>query len=145
MYEAIDIDGGCIVWLFAGPTNTDDDFQRYCDSVRRLDAQAAGRTVAAVVIVDPENPPPSAAWRAEIGRVSKDLVSKPVFALVSRRAIIRGVVTAVNWLTGSKSPFRATSTFADAVVFAERELGRDLPALTRLYEEVRARASSGST
>lgn len=88
------------VGVFSGPDNSDADFQAYIDSFTVLDEIAykeAKDRGAYAVVVDPENPRPSALWRKRIAEESAHLRSNPLVSLISTSAAIRSVITAINW------------------------------------------------
>src|SRR4051812_32086536 len=114
LYIASDLDDRVVVWLFTGPTNSDDDFQRYVDSMAKFDALCAGKDGAAVLISDSGNPGPDSAWRKKIADASTTLASKPAFALVSQSALLRGVMTAINWIRPPSYPCKAVATLDEA-------------------------------
>jgi len=140
-HEARDDHDACVVWLFTGPTNNDADFEKYCDAIVQLDAAFAGKTAAAILVVDAGNPPPSSPWRKKIADVSATLRSKPTFAMVSASPLMRGVVIAINWLRPAAYPFTVVSTFDDARAWTEQQHGHSLLCLPRLLEDVRKIAS----
>jgi len=122
-----DVARAAAVWLFTGASNSDDDFQRYVDSVVQLDRMARGREApAGILVADPGNPPPDARWRRRIAEASRDIEPNAIFAVVSGSAFVRGVVTAINWI---RPPTYHVSTFArfdDAAAWV-RELGGPPP------------------
>jgi hypothetical protein len=142
VFVAHDLEAGAALWLFAGPRNDDVDFQLYLDTIVALDAKRAGLDEAGMVVAEPGNPPPSSMWRKRIADATATLrAKKAAFALVSASPIVRGVVTAINWL---RPPPYAAGTFAkfgDASAWLEKELARPLP-MARLLDEARSHASS---
>lgn len=75
--------------------------------------------------VDRENPMPNAKWRERMAQASSSLRSRPLIAFASESPIVRGVVTAVNWLRPPAYDFTVTGTFDDAVRWVEAK--RDVP------------------
>lgn len=140
-YVATDDETRAIVWFLTGKTIEDRDYQAYVDHIGRIDAAWAGRDGAAVLIVDSGVPPPSSAWRRRIADASARLESRPVFALVTSSPLIRGVVTAINWIRPPSYPHAVVATPEEAFAWAEQQLGRPLP-LARLLSEVATAAGS---
>ena len=134
--EAVDETGGMVVWLFTGRTNTDRDFQAYCESIVRLNAIPTGGWRVAVLVVDPGNPMPNARWRKLIADVSREVSSTTFFILVGN-ALARGVSTAINWIRQPTYVFRTSSTFMDAARIAEEVVGKPLPELRELQARAR--------
>ncbi len=107
---------GAAVWLFTGTQNSDADFERYVASLRDLAAMArrlghgAGLLVAAR-----ENPPPNANWRKKIADASNHYPPNCSFALVSESMVLRGVLTAINWLRPPTYDVIAVATVDEAL------------------------------
>lgn len=134
--------GNC-VWLLSGMTNTDDDFARYVDSFAKLDKAALQRKNAAgVLVVDRDNPMPNARWRKRIAEASASLQSRPLVAFASESPLVRGMVTAINWLRPPPFEFMITSTFDDAVRWFEAK--REVPCklFFPMLAELRAEADA---
>jgi hypothetical protein len=140
-YQAFDPELRAAVLILTGATNSDADYQAYVDTITEFDERCAGRDGAVVLVVDDKNPPPSAAWRKKIADSSAHLKSKPVFALVSTSVLVRGVVTAINWIRPPSYAHAVASTPQEAFQWAERQLGRSLP-FERLYAQARSLAQA---
>ena len=110
-------------------------------TIEKLDAAFAGKTAAAILVVDAGNPPPPSPWRKKIADVSSKLQSKPTFAMVSGSPVMRGVVVAINWLRPAAYPFTVVSTFDEARAWTEQHHGHSLLCMPRLLEDVRKIAS----
>ena len=137
---SIDPRRGLIVWLFAGKTNSDDDYGRYiasfaiADDASRLGPQPG----VGIIVVDADSPVPNAAWRRRIAESSMSLKSSPLVVLASASALVRGVATAINWIRPPPYEFFATSTFEAAVAIAQKRRGEPLTGLHVLLDEARA-------
>jgi len=142
---AYDVQGMACVWLMSGTSNTDDDFARYIATIQRFDTMAAGWSSAvAVMVVDKDNPRPDAVWRKRMADASTHIRSKPVFALVSQSPIIRGVLTAINWLRPPPFETAAFASFEEATQWAQQRTGRSLPILAQLLDRARQDAATGT-
>lgn len=142
---AYDVPAMACVWLMSGTSNTDDDFQRYLDTIARFDGMAAGWSHAfAVMMVDRDNPRPDAMWRKRIAEASTNLKSRPMFALVSPSPIIRGVLTAINWVRPPPFETAAFATLEDARRWGEAAQKRSLAVLPQLLQRARDDAASGT-
>lgn len=137
------------VFVFSGTTNDDDDFQAYCDAIRSLAVKlavfAAGSTAlpCAVLVVDPGNPIPDARWRKEIAEASGTLRPPMLLAVVSEASLVRGAITAINWLRPPPFEIATHSSFMRALAWLEGRRGTKLPQLTALLEEARRQVVSG--
>ncbi len=139
-FVASDIIEASAVFLFAGRTNTDRDFERYIECVRALDERARERDAVCIQIVDRENTPPSAAWRKRIAESSRQMKSRPCFALVTESPVIRGVQMAINWIRPPPFPVTIEARFDDALRWCVAQRGRPVPSLITLYDDVRTQA-----
>jgi hypothetical protein len=141
---AWDLPEALIVWVFSGPVNSDADFEKYLASIRRLDAACKGRDLpAGILVAEPGNPPPNAAWRLRMAEETRRLESRPLFALVSRSLLIRGVVTAINWIRPPAYDFAAFDAFDAAVAWIESRRGRKITIAKKLLAEARAEIGAG--
>jgi hypothetical protein len=142
--QAFDLDSRAAVWLFSGASNQDADFEAYIRSIRELAVRTRGAAQPAVVmLVDAENPAPSAVWRRRIAEASGDIGEGALFALVSERALIRGIVVAINWLRPPRYEPSAHASFDEGVRWVEARRGESLaPLFDRLLREAR-RATRG--
>jgi hypothetical protein len=146
---AHDTSFGLVVFLFTGETAKDEDFEAYCAGIDFLKAWHGTWTLAettapcAILVVDPGSPSPNAHWRKRIADASKDVKPPAYFALVSTSAIVRGVVTAINWIRPPPYEFNVVTTFAAAVHWMEGKRGVKLPAFRELLQEARERALRG--
>jgi hypothetical protein len=138
---------GICVWLFTGPTNTDDDFERYCGSFALADEAAAVLPMRPVALlwVDRDNPLPNAKWRRRIAEASTTLRSRPAIAFASPSPLIRGIVTAVEWLRPAPYDFVVASTFEEALRYLEERRGAALLRVAELLAECRQEAEARLT
>ncbi len=136
------------VFLFSGDHNTDDDYAAYCAAIAWMKAtlrdQSAALAPCGICVVDPGNPPPNAHWRRVIADVSASgIPPRTRYALVSRSPIVRGAITAINWLRPPPYEVMACSTFAEAVRWMEESRGVRLPLFDALLAEARDLAERG--
>jgi hypothetical protein len=140
---AYDEKAAAAVFLFSGGNNDDADFERYLAAVDKLVAVAVARVDAAIVtVVDRDNPPPNAKWRARIGQQVKPVQTHAVGALVSESPIVRGVVTVLNWVAPKRYEEQTVvATFDEAVAWIEARRGPRRLVLQMLLRESRAEAA----
>jgi hypothetical protein len=130
---------GVGVALFSGKTNEDADYERYCESVRVLDVLAATRTLPALILViDRENPMPTALWRKRMADARDKLRCKPVVAFVCVSPLLRGAIRAAEWLKPRPFPFVVEDDFAAAAQWVEGHRPGTQKLLRRLHDELRA-------
>ncbi len=138
---------GLCVWYFAGASNDDTDFERYIESFKQADGVAAGLPFhgCGLLYVEPDNPMPNAKWRKRMAEESRVIKSKPSLVFASPAPVIRGIVTAVNWLRPPPFEFRVTSSFAEGVAWLEGRRGARLPRLQEMLAECKAELRSAPT
>lgn len=134
------------VGIFSGSENSDADFQAYVDSFASLDEVAKQQREARgvyVLVVDPENPQPDARWRKRIAYASADIGSNPLASVVTGSALIRGVVTAINWIRPPPFDIRCHENLEAAAAWVRSKRGDDiLGILRRLEREARGTGTS---
>jgi hypothetical protein len=140
---AISPERGAIVWYFSGKENSDDDYARYVASFAEADALGAKHAKpVGLLYVEPNNPLPNAAWRKRMAEASTSLRSKPVLAFCSQSPLVRGIVTAVNWLRPPPYEFNTVSTFEEGLAWLEARRGESLPILGVLLGECKRTAGA---
>ena len=136
----IDPAHGLLVGLFSGSSNDEGDFERYVQSILDADRQTRPETASvAVLIVDRENPPPDARWRKRIADATASIRTEgALFLLCAESPVIRGVMTAINWIRPPKYEVRilATPEAVFATVGERRASARS--EAERMFRELRA-------
>lgn len=132
-----------MVCWFHGPSNTDDDMQRYIDDLLRADRAFEGREPAVLMMhVERNNPPPNAAWRAKIANATATPKTRPLFILSAESALIRGVVTAINWIRKPIYSVAVVATAEEGFARAEEHLPGAGARARALLGELRGRGAS---
>jgi hypothetical protein len=142
MYRSrIDAERGLLIGLFTGSTN-DDDYARYVESILEADRVTRPETAKlAILLVDRENPAPNAQWRKRIADASARIRTQgALFVLCAESPIIRGVVTAINWIRPPKYETRIVSTPEAALEIVAERRASAVAAAKRIIEELRAEA-----
>jgi hypothetical protein len=125
------------VGIFSGRENVDADYRAYIDSIHSLDniatQQRHTRGVYALII-DPENPPPNAMWRRRIADSSAHLQSNPLVSVITNSIVIRGVVTAVNWIRPPLYVIKCHESIEISAEWIREQRGTDVLALMRRLE-----------
>jgi hypothetical protein len=138
-----------MVGVWSGSANTTEDYDHLVADMLAIDraGAAASATVICVVEIDAENPRPTAVERRRISDTSRQACHAPrhYFALVTRSALVRGVMTAIGWLT--QPPGRTNVSHANldqALAWAESKRPGAASRLTELYQEARRQARDGA-
>lgn len=140
MYHSLlDLNAALLVGRFHGDTNSDEDFERYLASIR--DADAAGLMKPggiAVLLVERGNPMPNARWRRRIADDTANIRAQDaLFVLCTEDTLIRGVLTAINWLRPPKYEVRVVGS-VDALLELVRTRRPDAaPRAEQMVRELR--------
>jgi hypothetical protein len=116
------------------------EHERVYAAIAALDRSGRGRNapIGFVYLVARDNPAPDAYWRRRFAEQRKTFGSPRVYlSIVSQSALIRGVLTAMNWI--APQPANMTSvthaTFEECATWIEREQGTSPAVLRRLRDE----------
>jgi hypothetical protein len=133
IHHASDVERGLAVWRFAGD-NGDADWRTYIDTIQDLDARCPeGVRGAGLTVFEGRSPPPSARWLKEIANGTAKLrMDNPLFALVSERMLVRGMVSAINKIRPAPYESAAHKNLSSAIAWLEA--GRGEPVGARLRE-----------
>jgi hypothetical protein len=122
------------------PATPPADYQRIVQTIGRLaqDAAKRGQVAVIVIVVDRDHDVPDAGWRRRIAEAEKRC-QKLRMAMVSESAAARGVVTAIQWITGTRATITrsAHATLPEAIVAIERDVGKRMPRIRELYDAAR--------
>jgi len=112
--------------------DADEDYARHLEKEADMAVRArlARETLAILIVQDRGVPAPNAVWRTRIASVT----AAPEFrtircAIVTRNALIRGVVTALNWIRKREYQEAIFAELGMAVDWLEKTCERPLPAL----------------
>lgn len=98
-----------------------------------------GRPIAFVFLVAADNSAPDAHWRRRFAEQRKTLGSPRVFlTIVTQSAVMRGVLTAMNWIVPQPRMMTSTThaTFEECAAWIEQVQGTPRAVLARLRDEV---------
>lgn len=119
------------VWLFTGPHNSDEDYDRYVASLVDLRRVAAARGGGVgLLFVERANPVPNARWRRRIAEASESYPPNCLFAVVAESVVVRGTVTAINWLRPPTYDLTVVGTIPEALAWVGAR--REAPVLRAL-------------
>lgn len=121
-------------------TDTDTDYGAHVANlsaaVERTESHA--QRLLVVIIQDPGYPAPDAQWRKTIAKMTSADNFAPIVAFVTANPLIRGVLTAIAWLSKPKYEQTVLSAVPDAVDWLEQKRGRPAPRLRELVREIMA-------
>jgi hypothetical protein len=142
---AMDKPQGLYVGVYSGSEVPDGDYERCLASMQELDVAGVGlqQGILAVLVTDPDCPRVPPAWRKRMAEFNNDVKSRLYcLALVTTSPLIRGVLTAINWLSPPKAGHQlvAQATFEQARRWSETVRGVPLPRLNDLLSEARRRS-----
>ena len=125
---------GVRCWLWTGSDNSDDDYVRW---IRAISEVVREPLATVVMVVEPGNPTPPAIWRKRIADASRQPRPDGLFIMVTISAVVRGALTAINWIRPPTFQIVVCATVTEAAVAVaeRRQLPRehvlDLVALAR--------------
>jgi hypothetical protein len=126
--------------MVVSPPATDADIDEYVACVKTLDAAAANREGAALVLVlQAGYPLPNAEARKRAVDARKDMKSRPVVAVVTTNPLLRAALAAARWISPPRFEQGIVTSFEDAVTFIESNRGPTLGLLHRMYQEACAK------
>jgi D-ribose pyranose/furanose isomerase RbsD len=115
----------------------------------QFEAEAAAKAsrvhqkLAIMIIQEPGVPAPDAMWRSKIAAMTATPEFRTICcAIVTRNALIRGVVTALNWIRKRDYQEAIFAESNSALTWLEKACGRPLPALQHTVRAWRTAACS---
>lgn len=138
----MDTEEGLLVGLFSGPSNSDEDFTRYVDSLLQGAKQSnSAKPQIAVLVVDRDNPPPNAYWRKRIAEATSHIGGNGgLFVLSAESPLIRGVLTAINWIRPPKYEVKIVASPDEMLEVLATRSDVARTAAARMLAELRAEA-----
>jgi hypothetical protein len=119
------------------------DHERVYAAIEDLDRRGRelARPIAMIFVVGPDNPAPDAYWRRRFAEQRKTFGSPHVYlSMVTQSAIMRGVLTAMNWI--APEPPNMTSathaTFEESAAWVEVQQGTPRTVLRALLADAQA-------
>ena len=96
-------DAPAMLILFAGRDTSDREYEGVVRAWQQLYRNARGRPAVGLVVVPAGHAQPNAHWRRRFAEVHGNETAPMEIAVVTESALIRGVITAVNWLMRSRA------------------------------------------
>ena len=124
-----------------GPeADTDTDYAAHVANLSAAvkQTESNAQRLLVVIIQDPGYPAPNARWRKTIAEMTNADNFAPAVAFVTANPLIRGVLTAIAWLSKPKYEQTMLSTVPEALDWLERKRGGAVPRLRELAREVTA-------
>jgi len=140
-FSVLDEDSATLVGKYDGRVQSDADYERCLEAMRAVDACAVARGIPniSVLIVSREVPRPPPVWRTRMAETNNALrATDHRLALVMSDTLMRGVLTAITWLTRPRPghQLKPFDTFAGAAQWLRASTGKPYPELERLYATV---------
>jgi len=123
--------------------DADADYGAHVANLSSAVQRTEGRSEKLLVLIiqDPGYPAPDASWRRKIAAMTGADNFAPTVAFVTTNPLIRGVLTAIAWISSPKYEQKMFSTLSEALDWLEQKRGKATPRLRELARDV-ARARS---
>jgi len=135
---------GILLSFWSGSNNSDDDYERLLGAWARADDEGLRRFdgVVHVVVVSAENPLPDARQRRRLADFQSRLRAQQTYiALVTKSPVVRGVITAIQWISRPANvETDAYGTLDAAVRWLEHRRGGDMSVVPTLLREAQLQA-----
>lgn len=143
--HASDEASGTLVGVFSGNKVSDAQYEQSLAVMNRadLDAASRGAPFIYVVVVDNDVPRPPAVWRKRFSDANYGVKSERFFfVMVTTSMLIRGVYTAVNWVTEKRTghEYGVVSSIEEAERWLQWR-GASAPELVQLERRARRELS----
>ena len=135
-----DPERGLLVSRMAAGGDEQADFGIHLEKLEQaLTAAAArGQKLALVILFDSGHAVPNAVWRRAVADFQKRPIFNPDVVLVSGNPLLRGVLTALDWLRGSIINMQPAASGEKAVELIEKQRGAPHPQLLAMVRRVQS-------
>lgn len=125
----------------AGGGDQQADFDLHLEHLRPAieAATAAGTRLKLVILFEHEHEVPNAVMRAKVAEFQRQPWFNPQVVLVSRNPLMRGVLTALEWLRGGRMSMLTAASPEQATAELERFVHQKLPRLPGMIAKLCAR------
>lgn len=138
---AADVSQGCAILVLGSPCD-DAQWRSYIRAIDDLQARIDDATRPVLIqVLLAQLAMPSAVVRRELAQLRQRVRADAVNAVIAQDTSIRLVQTALDWLHKPHYASSSHADFASALAHVEAVLRRPVPALPRLYQEVRVRCN----
>ena len=140
-FSVFDEGSATLIGKYEGPVQTDADYERCIEAIRAADACAVARKIPCicVLVVAAGVPRPPPVWRNRMAETNNALLAtQHLLALVMSDALMRGVLTAITWLTRPRPghQMKPFDSFDGAAAWIRATTGSPYPDLERLHTAV---------
>lgn len=112
---------GVALWWWSGRSNEQDDYERWLAWIVHVDRVTAGRAANILMVVDRENPTAPAIWRQRVAAATARVRGDVLFLLATESVLVRGALTAINWIRPAPFAFDVCRDFDEGVaILGER-------------------------
>jgi hypothetical protein len=116
------------------------DHEKVLGAVDTLDRNGRdkARKVGLILLLGADTQPPNAHWRRRYAEQRKAFKASAVYtSVVTQSAILRGVMTAMNWISPDPPHVKSVhhATFREAATWVEQMQGTSVANLRRLHDE----------
>lgn len=141
-FYAEDTAAAAIVIIHRG-VSSDADQQGYVDAITAMNERyGVNGTPIFILINDVDGQPPDAKWRKRIADVTRESSPHALVAFVSESPLMRGIVTAINWIRPSPYKFTVERDVEQAIIWIERARPQVRAVVERLYGQARKAADT---
>ena len=138
-------ESGLYVGIYTGDIQ-DDDYARCVTSMTEFEREVRSLPdgFAAILVTDPGVEAVPASWRKRMAQFNDSVQARQyLLAIITPSSVVRGILTAINWLSPSRPGHlrKAHETFAEGQAWIEKNRGRPNPQLIELYGLARAKVA----
>lgn len=137
-----DAPSACVAGLLSGQYS-DADIEDLIRVSFLLDKEGErqNKLTAHLLFVEEGYARPNASMRRQLAEaLGKFKVKKPLFALITKSMMIRGILTTVRWIAPTVHDSNVFATFEEGALWLEQKRNEKLPALFKLWEDARTKS-----
>lgn len=121
--------------------SSDADHARYVDRFQDFDARSREHKAPVfILLAEAGSEPPDAKWRKRIADASRNVNENSLVVFVSESTLIRGIVTAINWIRPPHYATTVVGSIHEAIEWVEKRRPGVRMIVQRLYVEARTAA-----
>jgi hypothetical protein len=122
----------------------EENFGRHLQEMEKANKVATThkKHLLVMVVMKFGHPVPDATWRAKVGAFLSDHGDNISLAVVSKNPVLRGVLTAVSWVTKTRIDYKMVGNLNEAGAFLSERGGKALEGLADMT--ARLEADSGA-
>jgi hypothetical protein len=130
--------GDFYVCRFTPGGSPEADYGRHVDAMSEMVRRSRGKPKpgAVIIIQDPGYPAPDAKVRERVVEMSDAPGFNLITAIVTTNTLIRGVITALNWVRKKRGEEQVFASGDHALRWLERSLGEELKAMRSALQRI---------